>query len=290
MNERAAETAPAKINLALHVRGRRADGYHELDTLAVFADVGDLVTLSAKTGGPALSISGPFAEALDGTRPEANLVWKAAERMARAAGVGWHGRLTLTKNLPVGAGIGGGSADAAATLRLLRRILSIDDRTMSAIAAELGADVPMCLHSVPLRARGTGERIDALAAFPALPLVLVYPGVPVSTAEVFRRLDTPDDPALPAIPKELNSPAEVAAFLSETRNGLEQAAISVAPAIGEALDWLQSSQECLLARMSGSGSTCFGLYSSEEKAEAAAKAIASAHPDWWVQAIVTQPG
>lgn len=277
------EPAPAKINLALHILGRRPDGYHDIDSLVVFADVGDRVALAE--GGPRLVIDGPFASALS---TEDNLVTRAAEAMAREAGRPADLSLRLTKNLPVGSGIGGGSADAAATLRLLDRAWRLDlpAERLGAIALALGADVPMCLRSRTARATGRGETLTELPDLPALPIVLAFPGVSVSTAAVFAGLGKPSDPPLPTPPALADAKA-VAAWLAQTRNGLEAAASKAAPVIGEALAMLGDTEGCLFARMSGSGSCCFGIYPTPAAARGAAAAIQQAQPHWWVRAATT---
>jgi len=272
------EFAPAKINLALHVLGRRADSYHLLDSVVVFAGVGDLLT--AEPGdGLTLTVRGRFGPALAGEGD--NLVLRAARLLAEAGGVRAEARLVLRKELPVASGIGGGSADAAAALRLLARLwrLEVPAPDLAALAMRLGADVPVCLAGRPARMQGVGEHLAALPALPACGLVLLNPGVPVATRDVFARrppgfsrpLDLP--PAWP-------DAAALAAALARAGNDLEVPAVGLAPAIGEALAALRADGDCMLARMSGSGATCFGLYASEAEAEAAAGRLA--RPGWWV--------
>jgi 4-diphosphocytidyl-2-C-methyl-D-erythritol kinase len=264
------------------VLGRRADGYHELDTIAVFADVGDHVAVFAADD-VTLSVSGPFA-AHAPAGPD-NLVLRAARLLRECMHIRSGAAIRLEKNLPAGAGFGGGSADAAATLHALNGLWRLGlglDRLIS-IGGGLGADVAMCLHSVALRARGTGERIAPIRGWPPLPLVLVWPDEPLSTVSVFAalagRVGTPLPKPMPAA-----TPAEVAVWLSTCRNDLEEAALRLAPEIGDALAALRASKGCLLARMSGSGSGCFGIYDSLTDAEAAAKNIQNAKRDWWVAA------
>lgn len=283
------ETARAKVNLALHVRGRRPDGYHELDTLVAFADVGD--ELELLTSAPAddfLAITGPFAAPLL-EEVSGNLVLRAAQRLGARHGKPPVG-LQLTKNLPVASGLGGGSADAAATLRLLCREWAIEpiSAEIDALAVTLGADVPMCLRSRPLLARGRGEVIVDVEGFPALALVLVHPGVAVSTGQVFSRLDAPDDPPLPPLPSRFDTVADFVRWLRPTRNGLADAARDVAPVIGNALQAL-SNVGAMFARMSGSGSSCFGIFPFRDAAEHAARVIRAAEPGWWVVATTTGP-
>jgi 4-diphosphocytidyl-2-C-methyl-D-erythritol kinase len=272
------EFAPAKINLALHVLGRRADSYHLLDSVVVFAGVGDLLT--AEPGdGLTLTVRGHFGPALADEGD--NLVLRAARLLAEAGGVRAEARLVLRKELPVASGIGGGSADAAAALRLLARLwrLEVPTPDLAALAMRLGADVPVCLAGRPARMQGVGEHLAALPALPACGLVLLNPGVPVATRDVFARrqpgfsrpLDLP--PAWPDV-------ASLVAALARAGNDLEVPAVGLAPAIGEALAALRADGDCMLARMSGSGATCFGLYASEAEAEAAAGRLA--RPGWWV--------
>lgn len=278
--------AAAKINLALHVVGRRADSYHELDTVAVFADVGDVVEASPAEK-LSLSISGPFAA--HAPAGEENLVLRAARRLMEKSGAEAGAAIRLEKNLPAGTGFGGGSADAAAALYALNELwgLSLEPALLSAIGAPIGADIPMCIGGKALRARGIGERIDPVEGWSELPLVLVWPGRPVSTAAVFGALKRRDNPPLPE-PRAVAIPAELAEWLSGCRNDLEEPALEAAPEIGEALSALRETRGCLLARMSGSGSGCFGLYGQGSRAESAAAEIAADHPDWWVRATTAQ--
>jgi 4-diphosphocytidyl-2-C-methyl-D-erythritol kinase len=277
--------APAKINLALHVTGRRADGYHALDTLAVFADCGERVVVEG-SGVLRLRIKGPFAASVP--HDETNLVIAAARIFFLTEGFDDKALLNLQKTVPVGSGLGGGSADAAATLHALNRYFetAFDDRRLAGLGASLGADVPMCVYSRALRATGIGEAIEPLSVLPPLPLVLVWPARPVSTASVFKRLHNVSNTPLPDLPESLPAVQDVADYLSGTRNGLQAAAVEVEPAIGKALEILAATDQCLLWRMSGSGSACFGLYSSKAEADAAAAVIGAAHPRWWVRAVV----
>jgi 4-diphosphocytidyl-2-C-methyl-D-erythritol kinase len=269
----AAEFAPAKVNLALHVVGRRRDGYHLLDSLVAFPRLGDLVEAEPDSG-VSLAIDGPFARDLP--KDSSNLVLRAAALMA---GAGRGAALRLTKNLPVASGIGGGSADAAATLRLLTRLW---DKPLPEPAAVLGlgADVPVCLDARAARMTGIGERLQPLA-LPPFWMVLANPGVAVATAAVFAGLRRSANPPLAAVPA-LGDVDALAAFLATQRNDLELPASALAPAISEALAALAAQPGCRLARMSGSGATCFGLFASEPAALAAAKQVAKARRDWWV--------
>lgn len=279
------QLAPAKVNLALHVTHRRDDGYHDLESLVVFADVADeLVAMPAAAD--SLAVAGPFAKALG--VGETNLVSRAVAafraRWPDAVETGL--ALRLTKNLPVAAGIGGGSADAAAALRLMA---SLSNRTivlaeLADMAAGLGADVPACLVSTPLVARGVGEVLAPLPEFPALHIVLVNPMIPLATADVFRRLRAHDNYPLPELPSPLTRPAQLGIWLAETRNDLQPPAVKLVPVIGEIVEQLAETQGCMLARMSGSGATVFGLFGSEGQAHQAAQVMRAAHPDHWVAA------
>lgn len=269
------EAAPAKINLALHVVGRRADGYHLLDSLVVHGGAADRVMARRlDAGNPpsdeprlSLTITGPFGAEL-AADPD-NLVLRAARLLVDEARRLGHRPgdvdLTLEKNLPIASGLGGGSSDAAATLRLLDRLwgLNLGRERLATLALPLGADLPMCVDGRPARVGGIGEAIVPLADFPALSLMLVNPGVAVPTPAVFRALTTRDNPPLPDLPARFRDAVDVAAWLATTRNDLEPAAITVAPAIAEVLAWLRTQPGCLLARMSGSGATCFGVFREE---------------------------
>jgi 4-diphosphocytidyl-2-C-methyl-D-erythritol kinase len=285
MDEPALEAAPAKINLALHVTGRRADGYHNLESLVAFAGIGD--ELEARPGPvDRLSISGPFAPTLG--NGDSNLVMRAVASFrarwpdAIAAGLS----LTLRKNLPIAAGLGGGSADAAAALRLLADLsrVEIPNKDLAALALTLGADVPACLLSRPCEIRGVGEIVTPLARFPECHVVLVNPLVPVVTADVFRRLERRDNPGLPEMSDPLTRPAQLGIWLSETRNDLEPPALELVPAIGTLIAALAVIEGCILARMSGSGATVFGLFGSAARAHQAAHDLRAKYPGYWVAA------
>jgi 4-diphosphocytidyl-2-C-methyl-D-erythritol kinase len=272
--EAAIETAFAKINLALHVRRRRADGYHDIETLFAFCADGD--RLGATLGADlTLAIEGPFAEGLS-AGPD-NLVLRAAVALREAAGVTLGAHLTLDKRLPVASGIGGGSADAAAALRLLARLWRTDlpETTMHAIAAALGADVPACLVSRPCRGDGRGDALAMLDAggLAGLPVLLVNPRVAVPTGPVFAGWDRTDRGALAK-----GDPLAVAAA---GRNDLEPPARALAPVIGDVVAALAARPGARLARMSGSGATCFALFASPAERDAADAVIAAAQPGWW---------
>lgn len=268
----ATEFAPAKINLALHITGQRADGYHLLDSLVVFADVGDRVTVTPSAA-LTLAITGPRSAQL--VADNDNLCLRAARAIGVAAAI------TLEKHLPVASGIGGGSSDAAATLRALSR-LSGKPLPEPALVLQLGADVPVCLTPRPARMSGIGETLSPLPhALPPAWLVLVNPGKGVSTPQVFKALTRRDNAPLQAMPR-LNGSAELAAWVAMQRNDLEAPALTLLPEIARVKSALGAQQGCLLARMSGSGATCFGLFADPLTAHAAASAIRSVHPDWWV--------
>lgn len=268
----ATEFAPAKINLALHVTGQRADGYHLLDSLVVFADIGDRVTVDLSDAAK-LQITGPQAASLDVT--EDNLCLRAARAMGVAAAI------VLEKHLPVASGIGGGSSDAAATLRALSRLTG-NPLPDAGTVLTLGADVPVCLAQRPARMSGIGETITRLAhALPPAWLVLVNPKAGVSTPQVFKALTRRDNPALPPMPR-LKDAAELAGWVALQRNDLEAPALTLLPQIARVKSALTAQNGCLLSRMSGSGATCFGLFADPLAADAAAAAISAAQPAWWV--------
>lgn len=260
------ETAFAKINLALHVRGRRKDGYHELETVFAFAEQGDELEV-APADQIALNIGGPFGQTLN-AGPD-NLILRAANALAEAGRVRKGGQLQLDKRLPIAAGIGGGSADAAAALRLLRRFwqVDVDDAALHRLATQLGADVPACLVGETMLGAGIGDILTPLD-LPDLtgkPLLLVNPGLPLSTSAVFAAWDGVERGPL--------------TDWRSGRNDLEAAARDLVPEIGDVLAALCGAE---IARMSGSGATCFGFYESEAARDTAAQAIASEHPDWWL--------
>jgi 4-diphosphocytidyl-2-C-methyl-D-erythritol kinase len=276
------ELAPAKINLALHVTGRRPDGYHLLESLAVFTRFGDRIEMTpAEADG--FAVSGRYASALplDG----GNLVLQARDALREHAG----GRnapvtISLEKNLPIASGIGGGSSDAAATLRGLAKLwgLDINDGDLVGIGARLGADLPMCLAARPLIAHGTGDELSTLEGFPPLALVLVNPDIAVSTAAVFSALAQHDNERLPPLPRQIDFHS-LRNWLEITRNDLEPPAQALAPAIGAAKAALEKAGAGF-ARMSGSGATCFGLFETGNVAKRAAAAIRGRHPGWFVAA------
>jgi 4-diphosphocytidyl-2-C-methyl-D-erythritol kinase len=285
------ESARAKVNLTLRVVGRRVDGYHDLDSVVAFADCADSVTLTP--GEPlALVVTGPAAA--DCGQLADNLVLRAAKLFAEETGALVSGRLTLDKHLPVAAGIGGGSADAAAALRCLARAndIALGDPRLRAVARAVGADVPVCLRSTSCVMTGVGENLAPLA-LPRLPCVLVNPRVQVATAEVFAALrlkrakllvGTTDIVAAPAWPREGATVADWLAALGRHGNDLEAPASRIAPVVGEVLAALRAAAGARLARMSGSGATCFALFDDDAAAVSAAAELGRAQPQWWVHA------
>lgn len=279
------ENAPAKVNLTLRVLGRRADGYHDLDSLVVFAGCADRLSLTPG-GTLSLSVDGPGADLIGDAAD--NLVLKAARALAaQIAGIAL-GAFRLEKRLPVAAGLGGGSADAAAALRLLARANGLDpaDQRLFQAARATGADVPVCLDPRPRVMGGIGDRLSAAFALPLLPAVLVNPGAAVPTKRVFAGWSAAAEPVPPPgdfAPAEMTGREDLFRFVKAQPNDLESAAIAVAPVIADVLAALRSVPDCRLARMSGSGATCFGLFSSATRATAAAAALAAQYPDWWVR-------
>jgi 4-diphosphocytidyl-2-C-methyl-D-erythritol kinase len=285
-----AEPAPAKVNLTLRVLGRRPDGYHDIESLVVFAGVGDAL---AFTPARALALigQGPTAPAAGDVAD--NLVLKAARVLAeRVEGIKL-GRFVLSKRLPVAAGLGGGSADAAAALRLLARAnrLALDDPRLQQAARATGADVPVCLDPRTRWMRGVGEILSDPLELPPLPAVLVNPGVAVPTKDVFAALRLGAAArngctSATSLPGAGEGRAALLQMLAEGRNDLEAPAVSLQPVIAEALSSLRARAGCELARMSGSGATCFGLFASRRAAVTGAQALRSARPAWWVRATV----
>ena len=266
------ETAYAKVNLALHVRRRRADGYHDIESLFAFVDRGDVLRAAPRDDGAlTLSIDGPFGAGLD-DGPN-NLVLRAARELTLRYGAD----LFLTKNLPVASGIGGGSADAAAALRLLNRLwdCGLDDADLCAIAETLGSDIPACVISRTLRVEGRGEALEPLdlPGLAGMAILLVNPGIPLGTGPVFQAWDQHDRGPLDT--------SSLAAIVTEGRNDLEASAKTLVPQIGAVLDVLRKMPDVMLARMSGSGATCFALFDQSADAHDAHQAIHRAYPDWW---------
>lgn len=273
--------ARAKVNLYLHVTGRRADGYHELDSLFVRTDLCDRLTLEPADA-DSLTVTGPFAAALAHEAPDANLALRAVAAVRERCGGGPGVAVTLEKTLPVAAGLGGGSADAAAALRAADALFGagLGEEILAELAGSLGADVPACLHEGALAVSGIGERLVPLAPLPAFALVLVNPRIALSTAAVFGAFGGRFGDAMPMTP-----PRDIEGLvgaLAARRNDLEAAARSLVPEVGEVLDLLAAQPAVRLARMSGSGATCFGLVADLAAAEAVAAALAVARPGWWV--------
>jgi len=271
------EFAPAKLNLYLHITGRRADGYHELDSLIAFADIGDTLTLRPAEG-PSLSLGGPFAAGLS-SGPD-NLALRALLALADAAGHKPDVAIHLEKRLPIASGIGGGSADAAAVLRGLAGLwgLASDDPRPMAVATALGADVPVCLAGRPAVVGGIGEVLKPAPALPAAPVVLVNPGLPLSTPAVFKARSGGFSAPV-ALLEPLDDVDALAAALALSRNMLTTPATTLVPEINTVVDSLAQQPGCLIARMSGSGATCFGLFADDAQAQAAAARLARA--PWW---------
>jgi 4-diphosphocytidyl-2-C-methyl-D-erythritol kinase len=269
------ERANAKINLALHVLGRRLDGYHELDSIVAFAGVGDVLTIEPASS-LALTLSGPFANDLnEGSENSVLAAWRLLAGFTELAPV----KFQLEKNLPIASGIGGGSADAAAALRGLIKLfnLKISAADLNAIALKLGADVPVCLASTPCRMQGIGETLSPIGTQLPKVIVLVNPLLPSPTAKVFETLGLQPG-------QSFGSAIEDITTINSWRNDLEHPAIQLLPEIAQVIAALKSQAGITTARMSGSGATCFGLCENLEAAEAAASAIKSRHIDWWVVA------
>ncbi len=274
--------APAKVNLFLHVTGKRADGFHELQSLVAFADAADELEIESANGF-SLEVEGPFANGLP--RETDNLVLQAARALSGHFSVRAGARFKLTKNLPVASGIGGGSADAAAAFRGLVALWetgSADGPDIGLLAARLGSDIPVCLASVTAWMEGRGERVTRLPPLPQAHLVLINPGFGVATAEVFRRLDSRKGRPASIPPGPFASADDLAHYLKTMGNDLEAPALSIAPGIGAVLDALTHAGSAL-ARMSGSGATCFGLFKTAAARDAAARSIARAEKAWWVR-------
>lgn len=279
------ESAPAKVNLTLRVVGRRSDGYHEIESLVAFAEFGDRLRLWPSSG-LTLAVNGPTA--VKAGDIDGNLVLKAAREMSARQNGLTLGAFRLDKRLPVAAGLGGGSADAAAALRLIARAngLTRDDPQLYAAARATGADVPVCLDSRPRIMRGIGDILSEPLTLPTLPAVLVNPGVALATKEVFAGWATASSPSPKAGFAALGAPPTRAAlleFLLAQANDLERPAIALAPVIADVLAVLRNCVGCKVARMSGSGATCFALFASAAAAHRAARALRSKFPNWWIR-------
>lgn len=292
MHRTVTERAFAKVNLTLHVTGQRADGYHLLDSLVVFTSVTDRLT-ATRSGVFSLTLEGPFGHEIPADFD--NLVLRAARMFTQSREVAF----TLEKHLPPASGIGGGSADAAAAIRAMLKLLHIEndpDHTeavfdtldRNAVLA-LGADVPVCLFSQPARMRGIGNDLTMIDS-PRAWITLVNPRVEVPTPLVFKALTSKTNPAMPELLPEWRNAADLALWLQDQRNDLQAPAIEIAPVIADVLAELARQNGALIARMSGSGATCFALFASEAKAQAAAANIRQTHPDWWSAAGEVFPG
>ncbi|NCY24513.1 MAG: 4-(cytidine 5'-diphospho)-2-C-methyl-D-erythritol kinase [Alphaproteobacteria bacterium] len=288
MTQPARITAPAKVNLCLHITGRRPDGFHLLESLAVFTQFGDELELRPASR-ISLEVTGPYAGALHVESREQNLVWRAAHMLQAATGVTDGAAITLHKNIPIGAGLGGGSADAAAVLIGLMQLWQAPLPTVQlhAIALQLGSDVPACLVSKPVWMAGVGEHIKSVSLPRGGWLVLVNPGVSLLTSDVYRGYAPPFSPPPDMLPP-LRDTQALATWASRQHNALEAPAIRKLPLIRKVIHAIGQTEGCLLARMSGSGATCFGVYATEAKAKAAAALLAAAHPQWWVQPTALQ--
>jgi len=267
-------TAPAKVNLALHVLGRLANGYHEISSLVVFTTLGDTLTI-APSGPQGLTVRGPFADCVP--HDESNLACRAL----RSLGCDDKLAVTLDKHLPVEAGLGGGSSNAATAMRMAAGILDLD-LPAPAATVTLGSDIPVCLFGMPALVGGVGERISPVLTIPNFFLVLVNPMLPLATRDVYHAVTTPANRALD-MPSTGISQAAFIVWLQEQTNDLEAAAATLEPRIHDVITTIHETSGCLLARMSGSGTTCFGLYANRADAACAARSIATAHTDWWVR-------
>lgn len=280
--------APAKINLYLHVTGRLDNGYHMLDSLVAFADIGDSIEIEPSAEFKFV-IEGPYSGGFgpkdrDHSPDSSNLVVQAVWALARAAQKIPNVRVKLVKNLPIASGLGGGSSDAAAVIWGLLEWWKIPRQThyLQGLMARLGADIPVCMACSPSRVRGIGDIVDPAPAMSEIPVVLVNPGKPCMTSEVFSRFTGAFREPM-ALPAGFEKQAALISFLAQQRNDLLKAASETVPEIGNALNSLNVQDGCALARMTGSGATCFGIFNNENTARKAAKAIAADNPDWWVK-------
>ena len=276
--------APAKINLYLHVTGRRADGYHELDSLIVFTALHDVITV-APHDSLTFQQSGPFGDYLT-DEPNNNLVLRAAQKLANLAGIPAKARISLYKTLPIAAGLGGGSADAAAALRALCQLWLINpsEEEVAVLALSLGADVPVCLKGLAAHVSGVGDLLNPLQFCPPpMAMVLVNPNIPLSTKSVYGKLRGPYTPPRPIniLPKNIY---ELTYALAQRTNDLATPARVLCPIIDDVLAALTASEGCQLARLSGSGPSCFGLFTDTNNAAKAASRISALKGDWWVKA------
>jgi 4-diphosphocytidyl-2-C-methyl-D-erythritol kinase len=282
--------APAKVNLGLHITARRADGYHDLESIVAFASVGDKITYDPKAP-TSFDITGPFAHLfshneMDATPQSQNLIFKVAYAAANMFGHEFDGRVTLEKNLPLAAGIGGGSADAAAMIRLLSAHWR-DERLLEDLSwcAKFGADIPVCVRAKSQFMYGTGSELLSLDNVPRLHALLINPLVPTPTGAIFKALSPPFSASRM---NEILSHKEIMTldYLKTWRNDMQEAAVELCPVIDEILSSCLENIDCQWAQMSGSGATCFAIYDNEESAQSAAQIIAKDHPEWWVQIAI----
>ena len=282
--QQVSERAPAKVNLSLRVHGRRSDGFHEISSLVAFASLADTLTVS-RAEANALSVTGPFSSPLEGSE---NLVTLAVSKFRKHCPSAQPLSVTLDKQIPVAAGLGGGSADAAAMLRVLNDMTpdSLSAQQLDDCAASLGSDVIVCHRSRTAWMLGRGEIVRLISDFPPLPAILVNPGVQLGAGEVYSALGAAsldkEDGARDIRVTNFSCITDVTAYLSENENDLQPPATKLAPVIGDVIQVIESVEGCALARMSGSGSTCFGIFGSQVDAAEARTRIANAHPDWWV--------
>ncbi|WP_417689961.1 4-(cytidine 5'-diphospho)-2-C-methyl-D-erythritol kinase [Roseibium sp.] len=278
----ATEFARAKVNLALHITGRRDDGYHLLDSLVIFPRIGDVLGADPAER-LSLKIDGAFSQGLQSDSSN-NLIIRAIEAFAAATGASPPAlKFHLTKNLPVASGIGGGSADAAAALRIMQRVSErpLTPEALANVALGLGADVPVCLLQEPVRMQGIGEILSPAPKMPQLGIVLVNPGKAVSTPAIFKGLTRRDNPPLPQLPDRFADLDDLISYLKATRNDMQLTAEQLCPNISTVIETMSSAPETRLARMSGSGATCFALCASGQENDLAAR-IQKGHPEWWV--------
>lgn len=272
--------APAKLNLFLHIIGKRPDGYHLLESLTFFTEFGDHLEFTPSTN-LTLHITGPMATGLQSDQSE-NLILRAAKLLQSHAKITNGATITLQKNIPIGAGLGGGSSDAAATLLALNQFwnLSLSTDNLIHLAAQLGSDIPACVLNTPAWVAGTGEQVQPIAFPQGGWLLLLNPNQPLLTADVFRGFHTAFDAAL-VPPSDCSTLQDLATWARAQHNSLEAPAIAIMPEISELLSALATTEHCMLHRMSGSGATCFGLYETQEHATAAYKYVTSHYPNWW---------
>lgn len=277
--------APAKLNLYLHITGKRDDGYHLLDSLSAPVNgIADRVSIS-EAAALTLTLQGAFAPLISADAPEKNLVWRAATALASHLGRPPHVSITLEKNIPPGAGLGGGSSDAAATVKALLRLwdAQVDDTDIHRLLTPLGADIPACYADAPMIMRGVGDKLSPAPSLPPLPIVVIYPGVPSSTPLTYKNFSGPFRPAV-SLPSSFANTAEAIAFIAAQSNDLASSAMLSVPAIKDVLDALNAQDDIKLSRMTGSGSACFGIFGSDETAQKAAEQISRSAPlSWWVR-------